>query len=156
MAKAEPFNIDNQAFEDIARQLNRDGVDPKSPAAVRARLEVLETILEKAIRLPFHLPVIGNRIGLDSILGFAPVVGDIIGGLLSSYMIWEARNLGMSKWQLARMGGNTVFDTAIGFVPFIGDAADVLFRSNTKNLRIVRKHLDKHHPETAVIDGDTL
>ncbi|MBV7257777.1 DUF4112 domain-containing protein [Pacificimonas sp. WHA3] len=155
MPKARPFNVDQQAFEDIARQIDRDGIDPKSPAAIRARVEVLETVLEKAIRLPVRLPIIGDRVGLDAILGFLPVVGDVIGGIMSSYLIWEARNLGMSKWSLVRMGWNTLFDTAIGFVPFLGDAADVLFRSNTKNLRIVKKHLDKHHPESAIIDGDS-
>ncbi|MGB7406136.1 MAG: DUF4112 domain-containing protein [Pacificimonas sp.] len=120
--------------------------------AVRARVEVLETVLERAIKLPVRIPLVGDRIGLDAILGFIPVLGDVIGGVMSSYLIWEARNLGMSKWQLTRMGWNTLFDTAIGFVPFIGDAVDVVFRSNTKNLRIVKKHLDKHHPETAIIE----
>ena len=85
-----------------------------------------------------------------------PVGGDIIAGIMSTYLIWEARNLGMSKWHLTRMGANTVFDTLLGFIPFVGDAADVFFRSNTKNLRIVRKHLDKHHPETAIIDAEPL
>ncbi|MGB3721829.1 MAG: DUF4112 domain-containing protein [Pacificimonas sp.] len=155
--KARGFNVDQQAFEDIARGLNeRAGKDPNHPAAIRARIEALETVLEKAIKLPVRLPIIGDRIGVDALLGFLPVAGDIIGGIMSSYLIWEARNLGMSKWQITRMGWNTLFDTAIGFVPFLGDAVDVLFRSNTKNLRIVRAHLDKHHPETAVIEGDVL
>ncbi len=155
--KPTSFGVDQQVFEEIARGLGeRAGKDPNHPAAIRARIEALETVLEKAIKLPFRLPVIGDRIGVDALLGFLPVLGDVIGGIMSSYLIWEARNLGMSKWQMTRMGWNTVFDTAIGFVPFLGDAADVLFRSNTKNLRIVKKHLDKHHPETAVIEGDVL
>jgi hypothetical protein len=54
---------------------------------------------------------------------------------------------------MARMMGNVGFDALLGFVPLIGDAADVLFRSNTRNLRIIRKHLDKHHPSSVVLEG---
>jgi hypothetical protein len=51
------------------------------------------------------------------------------------------------------MGANVLFDTAIGAIPLIGDAADLVFRSNTKNLKIILKHIDKHHPETRVIEA---
>jgi len=51
------------------------------------------------------------------------------------------------------MTGNVAFDTAVGFVPVAGDAFDFLFRSNSRNMKIVRRHLDKHHPETRVIEG---
>ena len=50
-------------------------------------------------------------------------------------------------------GGHTLFDTAIGAIPLIGDAADLVFRSNSKNLKILLRHIDKHHPETRVIEG---
>src|SRR3546814_5179343 len=73
---------------------------------------------------------------------------------MSAYVIWEARNLGMSKWHLARMGANTLVDTAIGAIPLVGDLFDFAFRSNTRNLRIVRRHLDRHHPSSAVIEGE--
>jgi hypothetical protein len=68
-------------------------------------------------------------------------------------MVWEARNLGMSKWQLIRMTANVAVDTAIGAIPFVGDAFDLVWRSNSKNLRIIKKHLDKHHPATRIIEG---
>jgi hypothetical protein len=51
------------------------------------------------------------------------------------------------------MSANVAFDAALGFVPLIGDAADFVFRSNSRNLKIIKKHLDKHHPETRVIEG---
>jgi hypothetical protein len=84
-------------------------------------------------------------------VGLVPVVGDIITAAMGSYLIWEARNLGMSKFQMTRMAGNIGIDTLFGAVPLVGDAFDFLWRSNTKNLRIIRKHLDKHHPETVTI-----
>jgi hypothetical protein len=68
-------------------------------------------------------------------------------------MVWEARNLGMSKWQLIRMTANVGVDTALGAIPLVGDAFDLVYRSNSKNLRIIKKHLDKHHPGTRVIEG---
>jgi hypothetical protein len=72
---------------------------------------------------------------------------------MGSWLVWEARNLGMSKFQLARMMGNVGFDAALGLVPFVGDAADFMFRSNTRNLRIIKRHLDKHHPSTVTLAG---
>ena len=71
---------------------------------------------------------------------------------MASYIVWEGRNLGMSKWQLWRMGGNIAVDTVIGAVPLVGDAFDLAFRSNTRNLKIIRKHLDKHHPAARTLD----
>jgi hypothetical protein len=72
---------------------------------------------------------------------------------MGAYMVWEARNLGMSKWQLIRMTANVGIDTAIGAIPIVGDAFDLVWRSNTKNLRIIKKHLDKHHPGARIIEG---
>lgn len=92
-------------------------------------------------------------VGLDAIIGLVPVLGEVVATAMGAYIIWEARNLGLSKWKMTRMGINVLFDTIIGAIPLIGDAADFLFRSNTKNLKILRRHIDKHHPETRVIEG---
>lgn len=122
------------------------GSDPHS---VRARVEAMEILLERS----FRIPGVNVPIGLDAIVGLIPVIGDIITTALGAYIVWEARNLGLSKFQLTRMGANVAIDTLLGLVPVVGDAADFLYRSNTKNLRILKKHLDKHHPETKVIEG---
>ncbi len=119
------------------------------PASVRARVEALEMLLERS----FTVPGLNMPIGLDALIGLVPVIGDMVTTAFGAYIVWEARNLKMSKWQLMRMGGHVAFDTLLGLVPVIGDAADFVYRSNTKNLRIIKKHLDKHHPETKVIEG---
>lgn len=119
------------------------------PASVRARVEAMEFLLERS----FRLPGVNVPIGLDALIGLVPVLGDAITTALGAYIVWEARNLGLSRWQLTRMGANVAFDTLIGLVPLVGDAADLVFRSNTRNLKIIRKHLDKHHPETRIIEG---
>jgi len=117
--------------------------------SVRRRLEALEGLLERSVRLPGF----NRAVGLDAIIGLLPVIGDLIAAGLAFYFVWEARNLGMSKWQRARMIANIGFDTLVGAVPIAGDLFDFLFRSNSRNLRIVTKYLDKHHPETRTIQG---
>lgn len=118
-------------------------------ASVRARVKALEVLLERS----FVIPGVNMPVGLDALVGLVPVLGDIITTALGAYLVWEARNLGMSKWKLARMGANVLVDTAIGAIPVVGDAADFLFRSNSKNLKLILKHIDKHHPEARVIEG---
>jgi len=117
--------------------------------AVRRRIEAMEQLLENS----FTIPGVNYRIGLDSVVGLVPVVGDFVAAAMGMYLVWEARNLGMPKWKLWRMTGNVALDTAVGAIPVVGDAIDFVFKSNTRNLRIVKRHLDKHHPATRTIDG---
>jgi len=114
----------------------------RDPDSIRQRVLAMEHLLERS----FVIPGINRPVGLDALVGLIPVAGDVIGALLGSYIIWEARNLGMSKWQLGRMAGNLAIDTALGAVPLAGDVFDFLFRANTRNVRIIKRHLDKHHP----------
>lgn len=138
--------ISQNQFDRAAAAL---GIDSRDPHAVRRRIEFLEQLLERS----FTLPVLNRPIGLDFVVGLIPGIGDFITTAMGAYLVWEGRNLGMSKFQLVRMIGNVGVDTLIGAVPLVGDAADLFFRSNTRNLRIIRKHLDRHHPATQIIDG---
>jgi hypothetical protein len=135
-------------FEDIASRLpvGRD------PASVRQRIEAMEGLLERA----FVIPGINRSVGVDAIVGLVPVLGDIVTTAMGAWLIWEARNLGMSKWHLTRMAGNVGVDTLVGMIPLVGDLIDFAFRSNSRNLRIVKRWLDKHHPETRMIEGEVL
>ena len=117
--------------------------------SVRMRVEALEHLLEGLVRVP----VLGRKVGLDAIAGLVPVFGDVLTAAMGLYLVWEARNLGMSRWQIARLVGNVGLDTLVGAVPIAGDLFDMLYASNTKNLRIIKRHLDKHHPATRVIEG---
>ena len=138
--------ISEEQLKRLAEQLPDVSRDPQ---AVRTRIEAMEKMLERA----FVIPGINRPIGLDSIVGLIPVVGDIATALMGAYIVWEARNLGMSKLQLTRMAANVGIDTALGAIPLAGDVFDFFWRSNTKNLKIIRKHLDKHHPGTRTIEG---
>ncbi|MBL44885.1 MAG: hypothetical protein CMN71_09310 [Sphingomonadaceae bacterium] len=119
------------------------------PVSIRKRIEAMEHLLERSMVVPGT----NYPIGLDTIIGFVPVVGDIVTAVMGAYIVWEAKNLGLPRWKLWQMIGNIAIDGAVGAVPVVGDAFDVVYRSNTKNLRIVKKHLDKHHPQTRVIEG---
>ena len=121
----------------------------RDPASVRRRIETMEHLLERM----FVIPGINRPIGLDVLLDILPIGGDVIGALLGSWLVWEARNLGMSKWQMARMMGNVGFDAVLGIIPFVGAIPDFLFRSNSRNLKIIRRHLDQHFPHTATLAG---
>ncbi len=121
----------------------------KDVRAIRQRVEAMEAILERS----FVIPGINRPVGLDAIAGLIPVVGDVVTAAMGAYIVWEANNLGLPKWKIWRMAGNVLFDSAVGAVPVAGDLFDFLFRSNTRNLRIIKRHLDKHHPESKVIEG---
>lgn len=124
---------------------------PTDAASVRQRVETLEHLMEGLVTIPG----LNRKIGLDVILDLVPFAGDAIAAVMGAYMIWEARNLGMSRWQLTRMAGNVGVDFALGLIPFVGVIPDFFFRSNTRNLKIIKRHLDKHHPAGVVIDART-
>ena len=122
------------------------------PASVRRRVEAMEHLLERAI----VIPGLNRRIGLDVILDVVPVAGDVAAAALGSYMLWEARNLGMSKWQIARMAGNVGFDFLLGLIPWVGAIPDFFFRSNTRNLKMIKRHLNKTHPAAVTVDAEPV
>ncbi len=118
--------------------------------SVRRRVEALERLMERIV----VVPGINRPVGLDVILDFVPIAGPTAAAAIGAYLAWEARNLGMSKWHLARMGGNIGVDWLLGLIPWIGAIPDFFFRSNTRNLRIIKRHLDRHHPSGATIEVD--
>ena len=120
----------------------------KDPATVRRRIEAMEQLLERA----FVIPGTKQAVGLDVILDLIPGIGTTLGAVMGLYMAWEARNLGMSKTAIARMAGNVGFDWMLGLIPWVGAIPDLFFRSNSRNLRIIKRHLDKHHPASVTIN----
>lgn len=132
-----------------ARRMDLEFPLGSDPVSISRRIEMLEHVLERAI----SLPGMRRKVGLDAVMGLVPVAGDLVSAALGMYIVWEARRLGMPKWQLARMTVNVGVDTLLGAVPVAGDLFDFVFRSNSRNLKIVRKHIAKHHPHARVIEG---
>jgi Domain of unknown function (DUF4112) len=104
-----------------------------------ARLEAIAKLLDVA----FILPGTNIRYGIDGLIGLIPVVGDIITTAISLWLVREARALGAPWYITARMLGNVALDGVVGMVPFAGDAFDVMFRANMRNVRLLRRWLDK-------------
>ena len=123
-----------------------------SRADAVARLEGLSRLLDSAIQIPGTK----QRVGIDALLGLIPGIGDLVSTALSSYLIWEARNLGLPRWKIARMIANVAADTAVGAIPFAGDVFDVFFRANRRNMKILRDHLERTGALPKTIDGQAV
>ncbi|MBR1272631.1 DUF4112 domain-containing protein [Bradyrhizobium sp. AUGA SZCCT0222] len=104
-----------------------------------ARLEALSKLLDVA----FIVPGTNIRYGIDGLIGLIPVVGDIITTAISLWVVREARALG-APWHITtRMLANVALDGVVGLVPVAGDAFDVMFRANVRNVRMLKRWLDK-------------
>ena len=108
----------------------------------RVRLDALARFLDSAIRVPGT----NVRFGADALLNLLPGIGTLTSKGMSAYLIWEARRLGVPTRTLVRMVGNVGLDFAISAVPIVGWVGDVFFRSNLRNMGLLREHLDRVHP----------
>jgi hypothetical protein len=109
------------------------------PEASLRRLEHIAHLMDTA----FVLPGINRRVGLDAVIGLVPVIGDIAGVAIASYIVYEAKRLGAPRWLVARMGLNVAFDGLIGAVPVAGDLFDAAFKANRRNVRLLRRWLER-------------
>ena len=108
----------------------------------RSRLDTLARFLDSAVRVPGT----SIRFGADALMNLIPGVGMLTSKGMSAYLIWEARRLGAPTGTLLRMVGNVGVDFAISAVPLVGGAGDVFYRSNLRNMALLRDHLDRVHP----------
>jgi uncharacterized iron-regulated membrane protein len=132
-----------------ARAQNERYIDTQ---ASLARVDALARLMDSAVAIPGT----SIRLGLDALIGLVPVAGDVISSAISTYIVWEARRLGVSRWTVARMLANTAVDTVIGAIPVIGDAFDVAFRGNMRNLALLRAHIARNDPRGPVIEGSAV
>jgi hypothetical protein len=124
------YNTAHMSF-DMPRPLSRD--------QRIARIDALATLLDTA----FLIPGTNIRFGLDAIIGLVPGVGDAVTTLISLYIVREARALGAPWLVVARMLANVALDGVFGAVPLVGDAFDVAWRANRRNMALLQGHLDK-------------
>ena len=104
-----------------------------------ARLDGLATLLDTA----FFIPGTNIRFGIDAMIGLVPGIGDAITTAMSLYIVHEARQLGAPRRLIARMLANVALDGVVGAVPLLGDAFDVMWRANRRNMTLLRNHLDR-------------
>lgn len=107
-------------------------VKPLSP-----EIELLARVMDNVIQVP------GSRIrfGLDALLGLLPGVGDSVTALVSLYVLHAARKQGVPRITMLRMAANVAIDVTVGAIPLLGDVFDVFWRSNEKNVALLRKHV---------------
>ena len=107
-----------------------------------ARMDALATLLDTA----FVIPGTNIRFGIDALIGLVPGIGDVITTALSLFIVREAHAVGAPKHLVARMLVNVAFDGALGLVPLVGDAFDVAWRANRRNVDMLRRWLaDNDH-----------
>lgn len=112
-------------------------VGEEAERALLERLGVLERLLDRQFSIG------GFRFGLDSIVGLIPVAGDTVTTALSAWIIWQAHKAGAPTHVKARMIGHAGFDYLLGLIPLVGDLGDALYKANTRNVRLLRRHLEE-------------
>lgn len=115
-------------------------LDASSAAALR-RVRALASLLDDGV----EIPVVGVKVGIDPLLGLAPVSGDILSGVLSLYIPLESARLGMSSSSVATMLAEIGIDAAAGAVPLVGNVFDVFWRPNRRNVRRIEEFLGVDH-----------
>jgi hypothetical protein len=110
--------------------------DPGARPAALDRLDLLATLFDTALVVPGT----GIRFGIEALLRLIPGIGDAAASALSLYLLYEASRLGVPRLLLARMVANVVLEGAIGTIPIAGDAFDVFFRANRRNVALLRGH----------------
>jgi hypothetical protein len=105
----------------------------------RERLKQLAWLLDSSIPIP------GTRftVGLDALIGLFPFIGDLVGVLLSSYILGEAARLGAPRSVLLRMSANVALEGVVGIVPFAGDVFDAAYKANQRNVRLLEAWLEE-------------
>jgi hypothetical protein len=113
------------------------GILADDPASRTRRVRVLAKLLDNSISIP------GTRwkIGFDPIVGLIPGIGDLIGAVMSGYIVLEAVRADVPAFTLARMLVNVGIDTLLGAVPAVGDLFDAAWKSNMMNVALLERHL---------------
>ena len=100
-------------------------------------------LLAKLLDARWKVPGTSIRFGVDALIGLVPVFGDVATGIASIYIVMRARELGAANGLVARMVGNVALDTVVGSIPIIGSIFDVYFKANQRNLRLLRRHIER-------------
>ncbi|HWA39357.1 MAG TPA: DUF4112 domain-containing protein [Burkholderiales bacterium] len=124
---------------DVDAEGNVRAVEEAGVRETRERLKQLAWLLDSSIPIP------GTRftIGVDALVGLFPFIGDLVGVLLSSYILGEAARLGAPKSVLLRMSLNVGLEGLVGIVPFAGDVFDAAFKANQRNVRLLESWLEE-------------
>jgi hypothetical protein len=123
---------------EVGRWDQRGPTSSTDPQSALKGLEALAWLLDNSIRIP------GTRfrIGVDSLIGVVPVIGDAIGALLSTYILVMSAKMGVPRVTLLRMGFNITLEAVVGVVPLVGDLFDFAWKANRRNVVLLRAHVE--------------
>jgi len=121
------------------KRTNKEPLSQQKIDAAIKRLERFSKLTDSSMRIPFTQ----FKVGIDAIIGLVPVVGDVIGVLLSSYVLFEAQRVGVSKGIKLKMIVNILIDFFGGLIPLFGDFFDAFFKANTRNTDLLKDYLMK-------------
>ena len=96
-------------------------------------------LLSKRLDETFTIPGTKHKIGIESLIGAIPVIGDLIGGILSTYIMYSGIKMGASPRIIAQMAANIAVDFAIGSIPIVGDLFDFVWKANKKNVKLIEE-----------------
>lgn len=108
----------------------------EAKAKILKEIEAIARFMDGA----FEIPLLGQPIGADALAGLLPIGGDLLTAIVSGYIVVRAKMMGVPKAKIWQMIGNIVIDTLLGSVPIAGDAFDVYWKANFRNIDIVRAH----------------
>ena len=115
-----------------------------------ARLKRLEQTLDRKFSL------FGIQFGLDGLFGLVPVLGDVVSAGMGLYLILEARKLGAQRWTVVKMLINWALDLGLGAIPVLGDIFDIMFKSNSKNLKLLIADLERRAGELREVNREHM
>lgn len=110
-----------------------------------AEVETLAWLLDNSIPVPLSG---GRRFGIDALIGFVPGVGDLVSAGLGLLVIWRGARMGLPRIVIARMLTNSAIDLVVGAIPVAGDAFDLWFKANTRNLGLMRRWVERPESST--------
>lgn len=113
--------------------------DVRRRNAILKQVNSLAWLLDNSITLP----IVNYRIGLDAVIGVIPGLGDVVGLLLSSYIVTQAMRLGVPRLTLMMMIGNLAIEAVLGMIPVVGDVFDATFKANARNVKLLNEVIEK-------------
>jgi hypothetical protein len=113
--------------------------DPKKGRTPPPEMQSFER-MAKLLDSKFEIPGTGIRFGLDPLLSLFPLLGDLVTLAIASMLINTMRSHGASREVVVRMLLNAGLDTLIGAIPLVGTVFDVFYRSNDRNMKLLREH----------------
>jgi len=106
--------------------------------ATLERARSVATLLDESVRIP----ILGYRVGLDPILGVAPISGDVVAAVVSLYIVYAGVQIGVPKRKLAWMLGRIGVDLAVGSIPVVGTLVDAVWKNNKRNVAVIESHVE--------------